>query len=404
MSEPDTDPAAFEAALAKASAQERKLIDTLHVHQITAPWAPEPTNQPQFDAYHSEADLLLYGGAAGGGNDLLLGLGLTAHRHSVIFRRTYVDLNDMERRLIAIRGTRAGYNSVDMALQFDGRVIEFGALERPGSELTWQGRPHDFIGFDEGAQLPESKVRFVMGWLRSEDPDQRCRVVIASNPPIGAQGEWLIPWFAPWLDPAFPDPAKPGELRWRCMRADGSIAWMDGPGMHTIDGTPLLAISCTFIPARLSDNRYLHDTKYLAQLMNLAEPLRSKLLHGDFSAGREDAANQVIRSAWVSEAQGRWKPDGGQGLKMLTLGVDVAKGGADETVLAALYGTWIAPLITARHGYGQRPGGGGAGGGACARRRADQHRPDRRLGRLRARPPGFAGHAGGAGDLLPGLV
>jgi hypothetical protein len=48
--------------------------------QMAAPWAPEPTNQPQFDAYHSKADLLLYGGAAGGGkSDLLLGLALTAH-------------------------------------------------------------------------------------------------------------------------------------------------------------------------------------------------------------------------------------------------------------------------------------------------------------------------------------
>jgi len=168
-----------------------------------------------------------------------------------------VDLNGMEQRLIAIRGTRAGYNSVDMVLQFDGRLIEFDALERPGSELTWQGRPHDFIGFDEGAQLPESNVRFTMGWLRSEDPDQRRRVVIASNPPIGAQGEWLITWFAPWLDPGFPDPAKPGELRWRCMRADGSMAWVGGSGEHMIDGKSQLAISCTFIPARLADNRYL---------------------------------------------------------------------------------------------------------------------------------------------------
>jgi hypothetical protein len=41
---------------------------------MAAPWAPEPTNQPQFDAYHSKADLLLYGGAAGGGKtDLLIG-------------------------------------------------------------------------------------------------------------------------------------------------------------------------------------------------------------------------------------------------------------------------------------------------------------------------------------------
>jgi hypothetical protein len=345
----DIDPAALEAALAKAGARERKLIQTVYGGEMAAPWVPEPTNQPQFDAYHSRADLLLYGGAAGGGkSDLLLGLGLTAHRRSVIFRRTYVDLNGMEQRLIAIRGTRAGYNSVDMALQFDGRLIEFGALERPGSELTWQGRPHDFIGFDEGAQLAELKARFVMGWLRSEDPDQRCRVVIASNPPIGGQGEWLITWFAPWLDPTYPDPARPGELRWRCMRADGAIAWVDGPGMHAIDGTPLLAISCTFIPARLSDNRYLRDTGYLAQLMGLPEPLRSKLLHGDFSAGREDAPNQVIRSDWIGEAQRRWKPDGGNGLKMLTLGVDVAQGGADETVLAALYGTWFAPLIRRR--------------------------------------------------------
>jgi hypothetical protein len=33
---------------------------------------------------------------------------------------------------------------------------------------------------------------------------------------------------------------------------------------------------------------------------------------------------------------------------MLTLGVDVAQGGPDETVLAALHGTWFAPLIKRR--------------------------------------------------------
>ena len=64
--------------------------------------------------------------------------------------------------------------------------------------------------------------------------------------------------------------------------------------MHAIDGVMLQALSCTFIPARLSDNRFLRDTNYRAQLMALPEPLRSKLLEGDFLAGREDAANQVI--------------------------------------------------------------------------------------------------------------
>jgi hypothetical protein len=46
----------------------------------------------------------------------------------------------------------------------------------------WNGREaHDFIGFDEGAQLARSKVHFVLGWLRSVDPNQRRRCVIASN-------------------------------------------------------------------------------------------------------------------------------------------------------------------------------------------------------------------------------
>jgi hypothetical protein len=330
----------------KMPPQESAEFNEVFRPQFSAVWKPEPTNQPQIDAYNSKADLLLYGGAAGGGkSDLLLGLATTAHRRSVIFRRTYVDLRGLEERLIEMLGNRNGYHANDMALRRQGCLIEFGALERPRSQFTWQGRPHDFIGFDEGAQLAEEMVRFATGWLRSEHPGQRCRVVIASNPPIGGQGEWLLRWFAPWLDPAFPHPARPGELRWRCMRADGSIAWVDGRGEHVIDGLPLKALSCTFIPALLSDNRFLRDTNYQAQVMSLPEPLRSKLLNGDFLAGRVDAANQVIPNAWIARAQECWKPDGAQGLKMTTIGVDVAQGGTDETVLAPLYGTWFAEMI-----------------------------------------------------------
>ena len=265
----------------------------------------------------------------------------------MIFRRAYVDLQFMEDRLIQILGNRKGYNASDMVLRRGGRMLEFGALDRPGSEYQWQGRPHDFIGFDEGAQLDEHKVRYVMGWGRTSTPGQRCRVVIASNPPVGGEGEWLLVWFAPWLDPTFPNPALPGELRWRCMRKDGTIAWVDGPGLHEIDGVKLHALSCTFIPARLSDNRFL-DADYEKRLMNLPEPARSKLLNGDFLAGREDGANQVIPSAWIAAAQARWRPDGGAGVKMITLGVDVAQGGAADTVLAPLHGSWFAPLIKRR--------------------------------------------------------
>ena len=81
------------------------------------------------------------------------------------------------------------------------------------------------------------------GWLRSTKQGQRCRVVIASNPPVGGEGEWLSVWFAPWVDPLFPAPAAPGELRYACTRADGTTMCVPGPGRHRVDGAELVALS-----------------------------------------------------------------------------------------------------------------------------------------------------------------
>jgi hypothetical protein len=218
--------------------------------------------------------------------------------------------------------------------------------------------------FDEGAQLSRAKVQFVLGWLRSVDPNQRRRVVIASNPPTGGEGEWLIEWFAPWLDPQFPNPAKSGELRWAATAPDleGTTIWLKdaspiiftegreyrianeedakGGNLHVIQ-----PMTRTFIPGRLEDNPYLRDTGYRAQLQALPEPLRSQMLHGNFLAGRQDHEWQVIPSAWVKEAQARWTERPPQDAIMSAIGVDVAQGGADNSVLAPRHGPWYAPLI-----------------------------------------------------------
>jgi hypothetical protein len=102
-----------------------------------------------------------------------------------------------------------------------------------------------------------------------------------------------VRWFQPWLDPGFTPKAAPGELRWFIQLGE-EIRWVDGPGAYEVGDKTYTARSRTYIPARLSDNPYLDRSAYRASLENLREPLRSQLLEGDFTAGRQDEAWQLI--------------------------------------------------------------------------------------------------------------
>ena len=86
----------------------------------------------------------------------------------------------------------------------------------------------------EGTDFLESQYRFIIGWNRSTSPEQRCRVIVASNPPTTAEGLWVVKYWAPWLDRTHPNPAKPGELRW-FTTVNGEDQEVNGPGPHMID-------------------------------------------------------------------------------------------------------------------------------------------------------------------------
>jgi len=103
-------------------------------------------------------------------------------------------------------------------------------------------------------------------------------------------------------------------------------------------------LSRTFIPSQLADNPYLAATGYRAQLQSLPEPLRTQLLTGDFLAGRQDNERQVIPTAWIEAAMARWKANPPQ-TQMTAMGVDVAQGGDDQTVIAVRYGGWYDYLV-----------------------------------------------------------
>lgn len=313
---------------------------------VTEKWIPQ--QGPQTEAYFSEADELLFGGSAGGGkSDLLVGYALNEAQNAVIFRNGLGSLRDLESRAVGIQGHRDGFNSTfhhwDLG---NGRSLEFGSLEVVGSEQSWQGRRRDFMGFDEAAQMTKARVQFVMGWAGSAKPGARTRVIYATNPPLSDEGNWLVTWFAPWLDPMHARPAKPGELRWFVNNTDGDPVWVDGPGSFDRgDGTMSTAKSRTFIPSRLGDNRYLRDTDYRSRVEALPEPMRSAMLNGNFMAARSDHEFQVLPADWLRAAQARWREDGIR-QPMISLGVDVAQGGADRTALAPLHvGNWFGHVV-----------------------------------------------------------
>lgn len=313
-------------------------------------WEPDPENKPQIMAYSSPADITGFGGSAGGGKtDLAIGLSLTRHQNVAIFRQTGTELTAIVDRIATILGGRKGYNGSNNIWRLKRRdgvdvQIELGSFPDPGDEMKYQGRPHDLLVFDEAANMRESAVRFLMGWLRSVDPKQRKRVLMCFNPPTRAEGRWVVEFFAPWLDDFHPNPAESGELRWFATIAGKNIE-VDGPEAfeHTNDNGVVETIhptSRTFIASRVTDNKYLYGTNYERQLQAMEEPLRSLMLYGDFKSAVEDSKFQVIPSAWVEEAMARWKP---LVVKppMDSLGVDVAMGGRDNTVIARRHGMWF---------------------------------------------------------------
>lgn len=308
-----------------------------------------PNPGPQTDAYLSDAEVLLYGGQAGGGKTYLeLGWGVNEAESGIIFRRGRNQTDGLEKEGKALIGQTASFNGTDLEWSWtNGKSLKLGGMQMAGDWNDHAGRERDYMAFDEAGEFLETQVASIIAWLRAP-LGRRARVILGSNPPRSADGLWLMKWFAPWLDPKFPHPAAPGEIRWAIYVTKGdesNMVWMDGPGEYVVDGEPYLAKSYTFIPASLSDNPQRNTPEYRARLQSLPEPLRSQLLYGKFSGSMKDAANQTIPTAWIQLAQERWTEKPPSGVPMCAIGVDASGGGNDPMIMAPRYDGYYPTLI-----------------------------------------------------------
>lgn len=304
----------------------------------------KPNEGAQSWAYDCQADEIGYGGAGGGGKtDLALGLAMTKHLRSIFFRRTYVQVSAAQDRSHEIlTGNRlARFNEQKRVWRIQGgqgvRQLRFGAMEYERDKENWRGHPYDLMAFDETQNFTKSQVQFLRAWNRTNTPGQQCTLLLTFNPPTTPEGQWLVDYFAPWIAPEHPNPAKPGELRWFITDGDGKDTEVSGPQPVEVSGRWVNPRSRTFFPAYVQDNPYYMSTGYFDTLMSLPEPLRSQMAFGDFTIGMESHQWQVLPTALVRAAMVR----GREGIPLDALlsgvGSDIACGGTDRTAIARWY-------------------------------------------------------------------
>jgi hypothetical protein len=347
--------------------QKKAVYDLVEAETGHMKWVPNPG--PQVEAYFSEADELFYGGAAGGGkSSLICGAAIQQHKQSLILRRIAKNLKGIKREIQRITGSSRGLNEQLGVWKLpDDRVVDLGHCEHEKDKENYQGIAHDLKAFDEITQFTESQYRYIIGWNRSDDASQRCRVICTGNPPLTAEGLWVIKYWGPWLDPTHPKPAKPGELRWFTTIDDRDIELPNGNAI-TVGGEIVHPRSRTFIPSRVEDNPDYMRSGYASVLQAMPAELRRRLREGEFGASLQDGEFQVIPTAWILAAQERWSRDGWKGRPMTAMAFDPAGGGRDTAELCWRHDGWYGEFVSAQ--------GKETADGSLAAAKIIQHRRD----------------------------
>ena len=212
--------------------------------------------------------------AGGGKSDALLVEALRQvhipHYRGIIFRATYPQLEALISRAREIYPKvypGARYNETAKRWKFpSGACVFFGTMQHEQSKFNYQGRPYDFVGFDELTHFTESQYTYLMSRNRPNGPGTRVYIRSTANP--GGIGH-------AWVKARFIDPAPP-------LTPIESEYKVDTPDGKTIE----MRKKRIFVPSTIFDNQVLldNDPNYLATLAMLPEAERNALLYGDWNS------------------------------------------------------------------------------------------------------------------------
>jgi len=276
-----------------------------------------PQDGPQEQFLSSPADIVIYGGAAGGGKTWALLLEPLRHINNsqfraVIFRRTFPQimnpggLQDEAMQLYPLAGGHYTQPSSGVTWTFaSGARVRFAHLQHDKTVLDWQGAQIPLIAFDELTHFTEQQFWYLLSRNRSTS-GVRPYIRAATNPEPGWVAD-LIRW---WIgDDGYAIPERSGVVRW-FVRYSGEIIWADSPdALSRYRGTE--PKSLTFIPAKLEDNQILmqKDPGYLANLLALPLVERERLLHGNWKI--VPSGGKVFNRGWFQIIAPQDVPPGG---------------------------------------------------------------------------------------------
>lgn len=279
---------------------------------MTIELRPQPG--PQIAAHASSADVLVYGGAAGGGKTRYLVTEPLRHVgvfgfSAVIFRRVLTNAKKaggLWDEMTEIYPLFDGFpRTHESEWRFPrGSKINVGSIQYENTKLEWQGAQICYLAFDELSHFSESMFWYMFSRNRS-----KCGVrpyIRATTNPVPEEDEqagWvnrLVSW---WIDQdtGYPIPERSGVLRW-FVRNAGDLVWSDtkeelterfpcdcgrqlaGEDGHDPGCRYRSPKSFTFIGAKLSDNPALmrKDPDYEANLLNLPTVEQMRLYGGNW--------------------------------------------------------------------------------------------------------------------------
>jgi predicted phage terminase large subunit-like protein len=275
---------------------------------------PQPRQEM---ALASPADVVVYGGGAGGGKSWALLLESVRHQHNglfnfTIFRRTSPMITNpgglWQESFKLMPYLKAVPNKTDLTWNFPSKYqVKFAHLQHEWNVQDWQGAQLGGIGLDEATHFEESQFWYLFSRNRSM-AGIRPYIRLTCNPDPESWVAGLISW---WIgEDGYPIPERAGVLRW-FVRINDVLTWADTreelaeahPDLVELLGDNF-AKSLTFIPARVQDNQKLLavDPGYLGNLYALPLVDRERLLGGNWKIKLE--AGKVFNRSWFRvEAQ-----------------------------------------------------------------------------------------------------